>query len=66
VLEFLQEAWTNMAAHPRFAEVSDAINDGLDNLRKWYRKIDDTDVYFICLGERSIYHRVIRLTENFT
>jgi hypothetical protein len=39
-----------MAAHPKFSEISDAINAGINNLNKWYRKIDDTDVYFICLA----------------
>jgi hypothetical protein len=39
-----------MAAHPKFADISDTINAGLENLNKWYRKIDDTDVYFICLA----------------
>ena len=53
VLEFLQESWTNMAVHPKFSELSGAIEAGLQNLNKWYRKTDDTDVYFICLGERS-------------
>lgn len=43
----------NMAKHPRFYEISDAIHAGLDNLGKWYRKTDDTDAYFICLGEFS-------------
>lgn len=42
-----------MAAHPKFTELSAAIEAGLQNLDKWYRKTDDTDVYFICLGERS-------------
>ena len=39
-----------MAAHPKFADISEAINTGVDNLNKWYRKTDDTDVYFICLA----------------
>jgi hypothetical protein len=65
VLEFLQEAWTNMADHPKFADISDAINAGLENLNKWYRKIDDTDVYFICLGRRLICCQLMRWTENF-
>jgi len=29
----------------------DVINGGLENIRKWYHKIDDTNVYFICLGQ---------------
>jgi len=50
VLEFLQQSWENMANHPKFFEVEDAIRAGLDNLEKWYRKTDDTNAYFICLG----------------
>ena len=43
-----------MAAHPKFANISDAIDAGLENLNKWYQKIDDTDVYFICLGACTV------------
>jgi hypothetical protein len=50
VLEFLQESWENMANNPKFALISHAIKAGLENLCKWYRKVDDTNVYFICLG----------------
>jgi len=38
-----------MAAHPKFSGLENAIRAGLKNLQKWYRKADDTDVYFICL-----------------
>lgn len=48
-----------MANHPRFSEISDAIRAGLDNLGKWYRKTDDTDAYFICLGRFSRWSRMI-------
>src|SRR4051794_9322814 len=51
VLEFLQQSWENMAAVPRFGELAGAIHNGLENLEKWYRKTDDTNVYFICLGK---------------
>jgi len=50
VLEYLQETWQNMAVSPRFDGVELAIDAGLNNLRKWYRKTDDTNAYFICLG----------------
>jgi hypothetical protein len=56
VLEFMQEAWENMAKHEKFDEVSGAIEVGLENLRKWYRKVDDTNAYFICLGELMLSH----------
>jgi hypothetical protein len=50
ILEFMQEAWENMANLTKFHEFRMAIEAGLANLRKWYRKVDDTDAYFICLG----------------
>ena len=55
VLEFLQEAWMAMSAHPKFADISDAIDTRPENLNKWYWKIDNTDVYFICLGAYTAY-----------
>src|SRR5580658_3890430 len=51
VLEFLQEAWENMASNEKFQVLQAPIEAGLENLRKWYRKVDETDAYFICLGE---------------
>jgi hypothetical protein len=48
-----------MSEHPKFAEISVAINAGMKNLDKWYNKIDDTNVYFICLGGRSSYSHTI-------
>jgi len=50
VLEFLQQTWQNMARSSKFADFSTTIDSGTDNLRKWYHKIDEIDVYFICLG----------------
>jgi hypothetical protein len=51
ILEFLQETWESMACTPKFVEIAGAIRRGLKNLMKWYRKVDDTDAYFICLGK---------------
>jgi hypothetical protein len=53
-----------MAAHRKFADVSDAINAGIENLNKWYWKIDDTNVYFICLGTCLIRYQIISWTDN--
>ena len=50
----LTEIWENMAKHPKFSEISDAIHAGLGNLGKWYKKTDNTDVYFICLSTYSL------------
>lgn len=46
----MQESWENMARLPKFQEFKLALDAGLENLRKWYRKVDETDAYFICLG----------------
>jgi hypothetical protein len=51
VLEYLQQTWQNMAGSS-----TSAINSGLNNIRKWYHKIDKTDVYFVCLGMYFIYY----------
>jgi hypothetical protein len=51
VLEFLQELWENMANHPKFYDIEESIRVGLQNLQKWYRRIDDMNVYFICLHQ---------------
>ena len=58
VLECLQETWENMAKHPKFSEISDTIHAGLGNLGKWYKKTDNTDVYFICLSTYSLVKNV--------
>lgn len=50
VLEFLLQSWENMANLPKFSEIEPAIRKGLENINKWYRKVNDTDAYFICLG----------------
>ena len=40
-----------MAEKPKFREVKDAMTNGVENLKKWYRKVDKTSAaYFICLG----------------
>ena len=46
----------NMAKHDRFEQVHTAIDARLENLQKWYRKVDDTDAYFISLGPSLFVH----------
>jgi len=41
-----------MAASPKYADLSNSITSGLENIRKWYGKTDDTDAYFVCLGSQ--------------
>ena len=49
ILEYLQEQWTLMELAPKFEEVSSAISMALENVNKWYCKVDESDAYFICL-----------------
>ena len=53
VLEFLQEQWGNIAASPKYADLSNSITLGLGNIRKWYGKTNDMDAYFLCLGNQN-------------
>ncbi|KIP03169.1 hypothetical protein PHLGIDRAFT_78013 [Phlebiopsis gigantea 11061_1 CR5-6] len=39
-----------MAKNPRFAPVEHGIAAGLKKLQKYYRNLDQTDMYFICLA----------------
>lgn len=48
-----------MAKQPKFARVKFAIEKGLAKLRKWYMSIDQSDIYFICLGMLSLLHYTI-------
>jgi len=51
ILECLQENWETLAKQKEFAPVKSAIGKGLEKLNKWYMTIDESDTYFICLGE---------------
>jgi hypothetical protein len=49
-LEFLQTHWEALLEQDEFKPVHHGICAGLSNPTQWYRKLDDTDAYFICLG----------------
>ena len=49
VLEFMQQRWETMVKQPQYAKIVPALKAGLQNLRKWYRSLDNTNIYFICL-----------------
>jgi hypothetical protein len=49
VLEFMQQKWENMVKTPKYAQIAPALEAGLKNLRKWYRILDESSIYFICL-----------------
>lgn len=50
ILELLQTQWEIMLEEPKFLPVSSGIAAGLERLKKWYRRIDDSDAYFINLA----------------
>ena len=50
ILECVQDRWETMAEEPKFASVKHGLLAGLAKLRKYYCHLDDTDMYFICLG----------------
>ena len=45
----MQQRWEAMTKEPKYASVADALEAGLNNLRKWYRSLNDGNMYFICL-----------------
>ncbi|KAH9169697.1 hypothetical protein EDB89DRAFT_1819985, partial [Lactarius sanguifluus] len=49
VIEFMQQKWEVMAAKPAYASIATALYAGLNNLRKWYQTLDNSNMYFICL-----------------
>jgi hypothetical protein len=53
-LEFLIKRWESMIGQSRYRDVKKAITEGIQSLKKWYRKVDNTSAaYFICLGMLS-------------
>ena len=54
-LEFLIKRWESMVYQAQFREVKGAIEEGIESLKKWYRRVDGTSAaYFICLGKLEI------------
>lgn len=62
ILECVQERWEIMAKNPRFAPVEHGIEAGLKKLQKYYRDLDQSDMYFICLGEFLVWRVARKLT----
>jgi hypothetical protein len=53
-LECLQNNWETFAKTSKFAPVKHGIEKGLEKLRKWYMATDQSNMYFICLGEQHL------------
>lgn len=49
ILECLQSQWEALLDDAEFAPVHEGLRSGLKNLAKWYRKTDDTLIYFATL-----------------
>lgn len=45
----MQEKWEKMARLEKYKPVVKGLERGLGNLRKWYRNMDDTDIYLMAL-----------------
>lgn len=44
-----------MLEHTRFSiDMKAVIDAGLENLDQWYNKTNDTNIYFVCLGEWNV------------
>ena len=55
MLELLVSRWETMVAVDKFLPVKDGLEKGLEKLRKWYKSLDHSDTYFICLGVSSSF-----------
>ncbi|PPR02389.1 hypothetical protein CVT24_002051 [Panaeolus cyanescens] len=47
LLEKLMSDWDDMINDPKYAPIKHAIQAGVDNMVKWYRKTDESSIYFI-------------------
>ncbi|KAJ6608449.1 hypothetical protein B0H10DRAFT_1921095 [Mycena sp. CBHHK59/15] len=61
-LEFLIKRWETMSTQPKFAEIEDALLEGVKSLKKWFHRAETTSgAYFICLvlnpGIKDVYFR---------
>jgi hypothetical protein len=51
----IKEEWENFLEDPDYEIIAPAIQAGLNNMYKWYRRAtEDTPVYFICHGMISV------------
>ena len=53
LLEKVQSSWEALLENHEYQPVNHALEAGLQNMRKWYRKTDDTSIYFISHGNES-------------
>ena len=46
----LQTKWKEYLEDAKYIPIHNALSAGLNNMQKWYRKADDTSIYFISHG----------------
>jgi hypothetical protein len=51
LVEMLQSKWDDLSESKQHEPVHEALAAGLKNMSKWYRKADDTSIYFVSHGE---------------
>jgi hypothetical protein len=54
LIEKVQSGWESHRLNPVYAPVKHALEMGLKNMNKWFRKADDTSIYFISHGMYSM------------
>ena len=55
MLELLMSEWEELLEDEEYAPVHTALQAGIALLEKYYRRADDTDVYFIGHGTQHYY-----------
>ena len=50
LLKQLQTEWETLCDDDKYFPVKHALDAGLENMAKWYWKMDDTSIYFISHG----------------
>ena len=53
LLEKVQSSWEALLENREYQLVNHALEAGLQNMREWYQKTDDTSIYFISHGNDS-------------
>jgi len=51
MMELLMSEWEELLENQEYEPVHGALRAGISLLEKYYRRADDTDVYFIAHGE---------------
>jgi hypothetical protein len=49
-MELIQDRWETIFKLWEYRRIKHAVEAGLCNIRKWYRRMDDTDVYVMSMA----------------